>query len=118
MANFHNDGGEGEFGESGEFNPSAPIRVKLPKGKEVIGVIAQRVGAGRMMVSCMDGKTRNCRVPGRLRRELWLREGDVIIVEPWEFDGDTKGDVVYKYTKAAIEKLKRDGLLKTNVNEF
>jgi len=104
--------------QEGEFNPDAPIRVKLPRGKEVIGVIAQRVGAGRMMVSCMDGKTRNCRVPGRLRRELWLREGDVIIVEPWEFDGDTKGDIIYKYSKAAIEKLKKDGMLKTSVNEF
>jgi len=104
--------------QEGEFNPDAPIRVKLPRSKEVIGVIAQRVGAGRMMVSCMDGKTRNCRVPGRLRRELWLREGDVIIVEPWEFDGDTKGDIIYKYSKAAIEKLKKDGMLKTSVNEF
>lgn len=101
----------------GEFNPDAPVRVKIPRGREVIGVITQRVGAGRMLVSCMDGKTRNCRVPGRLRRELWLREGDVIIVEPWEFDND-KGDILFKYTKAAIEKLKRDGLFRVSENEF
>ncbi len=99
------------------FNPDAPVRVKIPRGREVIGMITQRVGAGRMLVSCMDGKTRNCRVPGRLRRELWLREGDVIIVEPWEFDGD-KGDILYKYTKAAIEKLKKDGLFKVSESEF
>jgi translation initiation factor 1A len=104
--------------EGGEFNPDAPIRVKLPRGKEVIGIITQRVGAGRMLISCMDGKTRNCRVPGRLRRELWLREGDVVIVEPWDFDQDEKADILYKYSKAAIEKLKKDGLLKTNANEF
>jgi len=97
---------------------TGPIRVKLPRGREVIGIIAQRVGAGRMLVSCMDGKTRNCRVPGRLRRELWLREGDAIIVEPWEFDGDEKGDILYKYSKAEVEKLKKDGLLKTQENEF
>jgi len=70
-----------------------------------------------MLVSCMDGKTRNCRVPGRKRRELWLREGDVIIVEPWEFDND-KGDILFKYSKAAIERLKKMGLLKTNESEF
>ena len=97
--------------------PNAPIRVKLPRGNEVIGMITQRVGAGRMLVSCMDGKTRNCRVPGRLRRELWLREGDVIIVNPWEFDNE-KGDVLFKYTRAAIEKLKRDGLFKVSTSEF
>lgn len=94
-----------------------PIRVKLPRGKEVIGIIAQRVGGGRMLISCMDGKTRNCRVPGRLRRGMWLRERDVVIVLPWEFD-EEKGDVLYKYSKTAIQKLKRDGLLKTSESEF
>ena len=79
--------------------------------------ISQRVGGSRMFVSCMDGKTRNCRVPGRLRRRLWLREGDAIIIEPWEFDND-KGDVLYKYSKTAVQKLKADGHLKTSESEF
>ena len=118
MAFQHHNRREEEqaLGEDGQ--PIIPTRVKLPRGREVIGIIAQRVGAGRMLISCMDGKTRNCRVPGRLRRELWLREGDVVIVEPWEFDQNVKGDVLFKYSKAAIERLKRDGLLKTNSNEF
>jgi len=94
-----------------------PVRVKLPNEKEVIGIIAQRVGGSRMLVSCMDGKTRNCRVPGRKRRGLWLREGDVIIVEPWEFDKD-KGDVLFKYTPAAIERLKKMGKITTELEEF
>jgi translation initiation factor 1A len=70
-----------------------------------------------MMVSGMDGKTRNCRVPGRKRRGLWLREGDVIIIEPWEFD-DEKGDVLFKYTPAAVERLKKMGKLTTSNSEF
>ena len=96
---------------------NGPVRVKLPRGREVIGIITQRVGGSRMMVSCMDGKTRNCRVPGRKRRGLWLREGDAIIIEPWEFDDD-KGDVLYKYTVTEVLKLKGMGKLDTNVNEF
>lgn len=67
-----------------------PIRVRLPRGKEVLGILDQRVGASRMLIRCLDGKSRNCKVPGRLRRKLWLREGDVVLVEPWEFD-DKKG---------------------------
>ena len=70
-----------------------------------------------MFVSCMDGKTRNCRVPGRNRRGLWLREGDAILVEPWEYDDD-KADVLYKYPPAAVNKLKRQGLLTTSEEEF
>lgn len=100
-------------GHNQEAVPGAPVRVKMPRGKEIIGIIAQRVGGSRMIVSCMDGKTRNCRVPGRLKRDLWLREGDVILVEPWEFEGDTRGDIIWKYSKNEAEKLRRDGLLKT-----
>lgn len=100
--------------------PETPVvvRVRLPRGKEIIGVITQRVGGSRMLISCMDGKERNCRVPGRFKRALWLREGDVVLVEPWEFDGDSRADIVFKYSKIEAGKLKRDGLLKTTDNEF
>lgn len=87
-------------------------RIHLPRDKQTFGIVQRRLGGSRMEVKCFDGKTRICRIPGRLKRRLWVREGDLIIVEPWEFSGDEKGDVVYKYTKAQIEFLKRKGYLK------
>jgi len=66
-------------------------RAKLPKKGEVIGIIERRVGGNKMIVNCLDEKTRNCRVPGRLKRRLWLRPGDVVIIEPWELDKDKRG---------------------------
>ncbi len=99
-----------------ETNSEEIGRVRLPQGREIIGIIEQRVGGLRMLVRCLDGKTRNCRVPGRLRRKLWLREGDVVIVEPWEFD-DEKGDILYKYSPTAVEWLKRKGYL-DEIEEF
>lgn len=98
-------------------NPEFKIRVRLPRGKEILGIIEQRLGGNKMMVGCLDGKSRNCRVPGRLKRELWLRPGDVVIVEPWEFDSE-KGDVIFKYRPNQIEWLKRKGYLKTEITEF
>jgi len=100
-----------------EEEPKQIFRVKLPRGKEVLGIIEQRVGGNRMMVSCLDKKTRNCRVPGRLRRKLWLRPGDVVIIEPWELDNE-KGDVLHKYNPTEIDFLKNKGFLKTEENEF
>lgn len=99
------------------IDPNAPVRVRLPKGKEIIGIISQRVGGSRMLISCMDGKTRNCKVPGRLRRGMWLREGDVVLVEPWEFDED-KAYVMYKYTPTQVSKLKEKGFIQTSAEEF
>jgi len=87
-------------------------RVRLPRGKEILGVLEQRLGASRMMVKCFDGKTRTCRVPGRMKRKLWLREGDIVLVEPWEHQADERGDVIFKYNPGAADWLKRKGFIK------
>ncbi|MFH1823253.1 MAG: translation initiation factor eIF-1A [archaeon] len=92
-------------------------RVPLPRGKQVLGILEQRAGGNHMIIKCLDNKTRNCRVPGRLRRKLWLREGDVVLIEPWELGGETRGDVLLKYSKAQIDWLKKKGLL-TTAEEF
>lgn len=92
-------------------------RVKLPVKKEIIGIIEQRLGGNKMYVNCFDGKTRNCRVPGRLKRKLWLRPGDIVIIEPWELDNE-KGDVLFKYRPNQVAWLRKNGYLKTESNEF
>ena len=92
-------------------------RAKIPREEEVIGVIEERLGGNKMKVNCLDGKTRNSRVPGRLKRKLWLRPGDVVLVEPWELD-KSKGDVIFKYPSNQIEWLKRNGYIKTEKKEF
>ncbi len=88
------------------------FRVRLPRGREVIGLLQERLGGSRNKVRCLDGKTRICRIPGRLKRSFWVRPGDFVIVEPWEFGGDEKGDVVYKYSRNQANWLKRKGYLK------
>lgn len=87
-------------------------RIKLPRGNQTMGVLDQRLGGSRARVRCLDGKTRICRIPGRLKRRLWVREGDIIIIEPWEFTGDKKGDIIFKYSKTQIFFLKKKGYLK------
>lgn len=94
-------------------------RVKLPRGKQVIGHLDQRLGGSRMRVRCLDGKTRICRIPGRLKRRLWVREGDVVLVEPWEY-GEGKGDIIFTYRQNQVAWLKKNGYLKEldEVEEF
>ena len=87
-------------------------RIKLPRGDQTLGILEQRLGASRVRVRCLDGKTRICRIPGRLKRGLWVRENDILIVQPWEFSGDEKGDILYKYTPTQVIFLKNKGYLK------
>ena len=95
-------------------------RIKLPRGNQTLGILEQRLGASRMRVRCLDGKTRICRIPGRLKRKLWVKEGDILIVEPWEFSGEGKGDILYKYTPTQMVFLKNKGYLKKleDLDEF
>ena len=87
------------------------FRVRTPRDKEVIGLLEQRLGGSRAKVICIDGKTRVCRIPGRLKRHLWVREGDTLIVEPWEFGGDGKGDILFKYRPIQVKWLQKNGYL-------
>ncbi len=95
-------------------------RVKLPRNNQSFGIVDQRLGASRMKVRCLDEKTRVCRIPGRLKRKLWVREGDLVLVEPWELGGDEKGDIIFKYRPSQIEWLKNKGYLKKleSIEEF
>ena len=87
------------------------FRVRTPRGREVIGVLEQRLGGSRTRVRCRDGKSRICRIPGRLKRRLWVREGDFVLVEPWEYD-DNKGDIIFKYNPTHVSWLRRKGFIK------
>ena len=92
-------------------------RTPVPRGNQMLGICEQRVGGSRMKVRCMDGKVRICRIPGRLKRKLWVRDGDILLIEPWELGGDEKGDVIFKYKSIQVEHLRRKGLLKEMMRE-
>ncbi|MFH1637882.1 MAG: translation initiation factor eIF-1A [Candidatus Woesearchaeota archaeon] len=96
--------------------PTEVFRVKTPWGKQVLGVLESRLGGSRMRVRCFDGKTRICRIPGRMKRRLWVREGDFLLIEPWELGGNEKGDVIYKYRPNQVDWLKNKGFIKENLN--
>ena len=84
-------------------------RMRLPKGTEVLGLVLGLMGGSRMKVACKDGKERMCRVPGKLKNRIWVREGDVVIVKPWEIEGDKKGDVIWRYFPLQARILKEEG---------
>ena len=108
-----------EFNKNNENpeQPQGPIRVRLPRENQLIGILEQRLGAGRMLIKCMDSKSRNCRVKGNLRKRLWLREGDIVLIQLWELDKN-RGDVIFKYNPTQVHWLKIKGHLKTTESEF
>ncbi len=89
------------------------IRVRLPKAskREVIGVVQEHFGS-KLLVKCMDGFTRICRIPGKIRYKVHIKPGSVILVKKWEIQADEKGDYLYKYSPAQVKQLFKKGFLK------
>lgn len=118
---------ENDFEEVEEGNGEKPIagenaiegagRVRMPKKGELIGVVLQRFGGNRMEVHATDDKKRNCRVPGRYKKFLWLRPKDIVLITPWP-DDDTKGDIIFKYTSGAVHQLRKKGMLNSLQSDF
>ncbi len=88
------------------------FRVRMPRGKEVLGVIEAMLGTNKLQVRCQDNRLRMCRIPGRMRKRVWMKEGDIVIIEPWTIQGDKSGDVVWRYSPTEAGFLRRRGILK------
>ena len=94
-------------------------RVRLPRLGEgyIFGVADQLLGASRIKVMCADGKSRLGRIPGKLKKRMWIREGDLVIVKPWSFQ-DEKCDIVHRYTKTEASYLSRRGAVPKSIDIF
>ncbi len=88
------------------------VRVRMPRGNQTLGIVERRLGAARMTIRCLDTHTRICRIPGSMKRYLWVREGNIVLVQPWELGGDGKGDVIFKYSRSQTDWLRKKGYLK------
>src|SRR3989304_4219484 len=83
----------------------------FPSPNDVLGVAVKMLGAERITVKCQDGKERMCRVRGKLKRRVWIREGDIVLVSPWDFQSDKRGDIFWRYRKNQSEWLRNKGYL-------
>ena len=88
-------------------------RIRTPRSPEVLGVIEQMVGGDRVRAKCDDGNERICRIPGKLRKRVWMRVGDLVLVEPWSVQSNERGNVIFVYTHTQANWLRRKGFVKT-----
>ncbi|MFB6077919.1 MAG: translation initiation factor eIF-1A [Halarchaeum sp.] len=88
--------------ESGRKN------LRMPEDDEVFAEVTSMLGANRVQVRCADGTERTARIPGRMQKRIWIREGDIVLVEPWDWQ-DEKADVTWRYEKGDADQLRDEG---------
>eukprot|EP00911_Craspedida_sp_UC1_P001193 UC1_evm1s901 len=58
--------------------------------------VQKMLGNGRCDVYCFDGKNRLAHIRGKMRKKVWINQGDIILVGLRDFE-DRKCDVILKY---------------------
>jgi translation initiation factor 1A len=99
--------------KKGDAGPEEYVWVRFPKEKdnEQFAIVLQLMGGDQIKAKCADGLERNCRIPGKMKKKVWLREGDLIIIKIWDFQ-PIKADVVWRFLGNQTEWLRRKGYLK------
>ncbi len=88
----------------------------LPSENDVLGVAVKMLGGERFMVKCQDGKERLCRIRGKLKKRVWIREGDIVLVSPWDFESDSRGDIFFRYRQTQVSWLKDHHYLASDIS--
>ncbi len=66
---------------------------------------------------CEDSVSRMGRITGKMKKKMWIREGDLLIVRPWGFQ-EGKADILFRYSRTQSQYLSRRKLLPATMDIF
>jgi translation initiation factor 1A len=92
-----------------------PSRIKMPNKRmgETMGRVVSILGNDRMEIFAEDEKHYIGRIRGKIKKRVWIRQGDLVIINPWDWeteskDGKGKCEITWRYTKSEISWLSRN----------
>ena len=97
------------MGKRKVLNESALKQIRLPEEGELLGRVLKLLGSDQVMVKCTDDITRRGRIRGKLKRRIWIRDNDIVIIAPWDFKQTERGDIVWRFTLSELDCLKDNG---------
>ncbi len=100
-----------ELGKRKVLNEAHLKELVLPEQGELLGRVQKISGGNQVLVLCTDGEVRLCRIRGKMKRRMWIREGDIVLVSPWDFD-HKRADIVWRYIKDHADWLENNGYMR------
>ena len=82
--------------------------LRMPDDNELFAIVTRHDGGNHVRVECEDGENRMGRIPGRMKYRNWIDEGNVVLVEPWEWQ-DEKANIEWCYSEEDADQLRREG---------
>jgi translation initiation factor 1A len=100
-----------ELGKRKVLNEAHLKELVLPEQGELLGRVQKISGGNQVLVQCTDGEIRLCRIRGKMKRRMWIREGDIVLISPWDFD-HRRADIVWRYIKDHADWLENNGYMR------
>ena len=92
-----------------------PSKIKMPTRRlgEMFARVVDIYGNDRMEVFCEDGKHRVGRIRGKIKKRVWIRKGDLVVISPWDWETEVKNklgkcEITWRYLKSEISWLTRN----------
>lgn len=104
----HQGGKNRRRGKNENDNEKRELTFK-EEGQEYAQVL-KMLGNGRLEALCFDGEKRLAHIRGKLRKKVWINQGDIILLSLRDYQ-DEKGDVILKYSADEARSLKAYGEL-------
>ena len=94
-------------------------KVVLPGEGESLCVVEKIIGGDHVLIRCLDdpNSVKKAKIPGKMRRRVWIREGDIVIAAIWDFQPD-RADITYRYQRDELKRLLVRNLLPKEVAEL
>jgi translation initiation factor 1A len=99
----------------GQDEEIVPSRIKMPNRRlgEMFARVVDIYGNDRMQVFCEDEQHRIGRIRGKIKKRVWIRKGDLVVINPWEFETESseklaKCEITWRYMKSEISWLTRN----------
>ena len=99
-----------KLGKRKVLNESHLKELVMPQQGELLGRVVKISGGNQVIVACVDGMTRLCRIRGKMKRRMWIRERDIVLISPWDFD-NKRADIIWRYIKDHAEWLENNGYM-------
>ena len=107
----------------GPYVPPTVTKVKMPyrRNGEMFARIVEIYGQERMGVYCEDGKHRLGRVRGKIKKRVWMRIGDLVVINPWDFETKVPGkrekcEISWRYMRHEVSYLERTNRIPENLD--
>ncbi|MHA1619228.1 MAG: translation initiation factor eIF-1A [Promethearchaeota archaeon] len=100
-------------------NAEVTKRPRIPRryNDEWLGVVTEVLGGEHMAVRCEDGTDYLGVIRGKIKKRMWVRLGDVVILNPWlemtvKKGKRPKAHIIWRYTRTQLTWLENHGYIK------